>query len=871
MRNVFYHWALLLALPLIAISCIFLPEPFSSPPSDELVFVRVNSVSARMLTKASLLAGVESRSSGAIVAAYDADTGLLECVIDADGHSGMNLHAGHRYDFYALGNLNYIHRNSGEAHNLREALGDAFPCSEAALEAFVYRLDGGSVSSSPWRREDSADVASLGIPYSSVLRSLTPEAIAAAGGLSFTDCRHLFAKVSLIVDHGAMDRGEESARDWFRNVSLCVRQAHCRLLPFSCSEVRAESSQDILGAPTDDITACFDYDGSMLDGTNVEYTLYVPENAQGLLLPGNDDPSGKTPYGLLAAGRESRSELCTFVELAGEVSSSAGGYGGAVYYRFFLGSDPCRDFSVLGGYEYRVTLSLRPETVFGGEWKVSSTLDDRRILRLFSDSARTAELSVTQPLAVSIGDGSRVFVSCDDGQGNDIFLRSTFSGAGWTPSGLDDVGLGASFWTPSDDDTKWFASCGLSASWQPLSRSLLFRVEDVTAFAAHRGERRELKVHILPGDASCTRSFFIELSDCTSETAGDFRYEILPTYSGNNSYLTFTKTGSNESMLTEASVHVDGNNMGSCFVFDGTSFSLGKLSEGGHTVELDIRFGSETYRVHLLSEIVPVPKVSVSFGLRSLLLTCWKNVRNADGRPYVAARRSSGRIWVEFTPNGRYDDVNYSFSGAAGMVNSQNRNTFDITPTAFGEYAFRVTFSLGRSVHVVTVPYIVYESVVFRAVEEHGALVLLSNNVSVGWETLDNSTLSTTYASVRWQLALTLLCSDNTRVSGHWGPFTDSSASVGDGSRHLRSFHDEFKSLRQSFENGHRLQDADRLEGTMSFRVTFSSPFLLADVTGTTFADFSGVVSAESETPSAHELLRHWGEHQSRFYGYRNR
>ena len=187
----------------------------------------------------------------------------------------------------------------------------------------------------------------------------------------------------------------------------------------------------------------------------------------------------------------------------------------------------------------------------------------------------------------------------------------------------------------------------------------------------------------------------------------------------------------------------------------------------------------------------------------------------------------------------------------------------------FGEGEILLDLALGESVCTVSVPYVSYEEVVFRAAEEHGWLVLVTNNVSVGWDSFVNAYTGTLHAGVVWSLRLTLRCADGSSVSGSWGPFSDVSASVADGSRHVRDFHDEFRSLRHSFESGHRLQDAERLEGRMTFRVTFGSRFYLANVSGATFADFSGMVEGECTTPSAHPLLQHWGANSSRFYGFR--
>jgi len=869
MRNVSHHWALLLALPLMVMSCVFLPESEPACP-DGHVYVKVNPVVVPSMTKVSLLSDVESRSSGAIVAAYDCETGSLEGVVDVEEGTGLVLMQGRRYDFFLLGNLNYIHRPTGEVCNLRRALGNDFPGFLSEFESFDYRLDGGNVGISSWRRERSSDVASLGIPYSAVRRSLTPEEILSEGGLSFPGCRYLFAKVCLTVDHAGLDHGDASALEWFRNVSLSVRQANLRVWPFSEVPFRAESSSDICGFSGEGLGACFDYDASMVNGTRVQYTLYIPENDQGVLLEGNHDPSRKCPEGLEGAGKGERADLCTFVEFVGSVSPQAGGYGGDVRYRFYLGADAVQDFSVLGGRLYDVTLRLGAQGVFGAEWKVASSLVEHRVLQLFSDAAHTAELTGSDFVSLGIGQPERVYVRCDDGEGRDVFLQSTFTGESWQAGGLDDVGLRCSFWEPGEEDGAWLRSCGVQAVWDLSQRALVFSVVNVEAFALHCGERRTLTVSALPGDGRCCRTFVLSLADCSSGSLMGYELSSPSVYYGDYSVLTVLEETLHLGSGYEMGLRLDDVSLGD-FSLPCPSLSLGILTEGVHVLDVELRYGAERECASLLVEVCPVPEVSVWFGLKSLSLTCWKDVRDSAGEPYVVSRLSKGRIWVEFHPQGRFDSVDYLFAGGCGTLSSSSGAVLEVSPVSFGESAFRVVFALGNSLRTVTVPYLVYEPVVFRAVEDHSFLVLLTNSVSVGWQSLESSWVGPLTADVRWSLALTLACADGARVSGSWGPFVDRGASVGDGSRHVRSFHDEFRDLRNSFEQGHRLQDADHLEGTMSFSVNFGSQYYLADVTGATFADFSGVVDAESVTPSAHPLLRHWHDNQSRFYGYRNR
>lgn len=854
------------ALLLAVVSCLggALLEERSCP--EGYVEVKLGDCGVNPLTKGTLLAGCEDASSGAFVAVYRSDTGVFECAKDVAPGVTFLLREGFEYDFFLLGNLNYIRQDNGQVSNLRAALGDDFPEHRSELVGFDYMLDGGNVGSSIWRRESSADIVSYGIPYSGFRMGVTAEELKAEGELTFSDVSYLFAKVEVTVDHSQLDYGIDAAEDWFRNMTLSVRQANGRLYPFSSSAPAAKSSADIVGGVSDPMDTCFDYEASMVNGSQVTYVLYLPANVQGVLLEGNMDPSRKTPEGLEGAGEGEKAGLCSFVEFTGAVSVVPGGFRGDLRYRFFLGLDSCSDFSVLPGRSYHVSLVLSVEGVFGAVWKVSGSLVDQRVLRLFRDGSRAQELPYGGTLSLCAGRAAEAFVRCDDGSGRDLMYSSSFDGIGWTPRGLDDFGLRCSFWDVSDGDAVWLSECGIVAAWDRARRCLVFTVDDEALFAGHVGERRLLEVYGVPGDGGCWRSFTLELVDFASVSAGGYRFVVKPSYVGTSSVLRHERDGMLPASAEEVSVSVDGAYLGDYGLLSDGDIDLGVLSEGVHEIGIEVvGVGGE----QLLAEVCAVPAVSVTFGRRSLQTTCWKKVRDADGRPYVVHRRSWGRIWVDFQPQGRYESMAVRMTGGAGSLYSVSGTVADINSSGIGEGEILLDFSLGDSVCTVSVPYVSYEEVVFRAAEEHGWLVLINNNVSVGWESFENSVTGTLYASVRWALRLTLRCSDGSSVSGRWGPFTDTSVTVADGSRHLRNFHDEFKTLRQSFESGHRLQDADRLEGEMSFRVSFGSRYYLANVSGSTFADFSGMVEAVCETSSAHPLLQHWGANSSWFYGLR--
>ena len=152
-----------------------------------------------------------------------------------------------RCDFYILGNLNAVHKTQqGRFVNLMEALGEGFPVDEAALESLVYRLDGGDLNGD-WRCERFEEVAVCGIPYMHVKKNVdTAEQLAQGQGIPGSDqCRRLFSKVTVHIDHAAFDGGGADP-GIFVNSRLYLRQANARLQPFSETPQKAGAPEDIL-------------------------------------------------------------------------------------------------------------------------------------------------------------------------------------------------------------------------------------------------------------------------------------------------------------------------------------------------------------------------------------------------------------------------------------------------------------------------------------------------------------------------------------------------------------------------------------------------------------------------------------------------
>ncbi|MBO4465710.1 MAG: DUF4906 domain-containing protein [Bacteroidales bacterium] len=126
--------------------------------------------------------------------------------------------------------------------------------------------------------------------------------------------------------------------------------------------------------------------------------FYIPENCQGVLLPGNSDPWEKVPSNIPAAKRT----LCTYLHIEGEWTT--GGAVADLSFNLMLGADNCTDFNVTRNSSVTITLSLSDSGTCRSSWKVDmDNLDDDRVLA-FSNSQQVLmqESGWTQiPLTVS--------------------------------------------------------------------------------------------------------------------------------------------------------------------------------------------------------------------------------------------------------------------------------------------------------------------------------------------------------------------------------------------------------------------------------------------------------------------------------------
>ena len=474
-------------------------------PSEELVSV-----------KGSILEGAETVHSGATVYAYLVEGGatIIDDIVTVEGasvqgpgHSAsasevkLRLRQGKIYDIYVVGNAWYIDKSTGERKNWANMMGADMPMDfESGLKTAVHRFDG-SDAGSGYRHETMAEVKACGLPYSGKKTGITATQ---NGTVSIEDCRFLFAKVNLTVDHTGLDGNLDA--NYFKNTSVSVKQANGSLSVFSATNKMTSSS--------DAVTA--DGDPSMTNAHKETYTFYVPENMQGNLLT-TDDPALKN---LDNPALSSCKGLLTYLEFKGTVNPSNAyaaqvGYTGDFLYRFCLGTDTCRNFDVVGGKSYDITLNFTVSSLFNpeAEWKVSSeSFSDGRVIDVTKDAAFADPLGATF-VAVRKNRGNTIYLYVNKegstGGANAILGKSLVSDpASYSAADLTDCAVHIS---PSA--ATLLADYGISASYDKTTGALAFSVGNAAKFDALRAGTGQVDVTVtlLPSkEGTKTRTFTVK-------------------------------------------------------------------------------------------------------------------------------------------------------------------------------------------------------------------------------------------------------------------------------------------------------------------------------------------------------------------------
>lgn len=298
---------------------------------------------------------IESKITDVTLASYDSEGDLLSALYFKDDLSGMSLYLSSKQsnNIYALVNM-------GD-------LTGAFPMSEDQVQDIEYRLD------------SYDEVAVKGIPMCGVMKGCSyvkdkPLTIAV---------ERLFAKLNVRILHTGLSGSSSSTIYAYTlcNKSMYLRQANRRLLPFSDGGSAAMTGVDVMSeSDYNPNLADYDaYEGSLGPGSwgpgmgyvqDTTIVLYVPENNQGVLLPGNSDPLSKIADNIADLDGKAYDKLCTYLEFNANKPSRGEGYGGDITYRCYLGEDNVSDFSIRRNTRYDVTMNFTDEGFHLDNWKV---------------------------------------------------------------------------------------------------------------------------------------------------------------------------------------------------------------------------------------------------------------------------------------------------------------------------------------------------------------------------------------------------------------------------------------------------------------------------------------------------------------------
>lgn len=221
----------------------------------------------------------------------------------------------------------------------------------------------------PPRRE--VDLAALSLPAGDIrLAGGLPMACRTPDFVPSADCqrlvltfRRLYARLVVRIDKGDLGLLQVG--------SVRLRQAACCVHPFGDTDAQF-CAVPSAGADATALFADGDYatpeDLSRLNAGD-SLVLYVPENRQGTLLPGNEDPSLRTPDAL-----GDKAGYCTYLELSASGGDSPLLTGDALC-RIYLGCNAADNFDVPGNTHLALTLFLTGRLLEPGwGWRIDSRL-----------------------------------------------------------------------------------------------------------------------------------------------------------------------------------------------------------------------------------------------------------------------------------------------------------------------------------------------------------------------------------------------------------------------------------------------------------------------------------------------------------------
>ena len=286
----------------------------------------------------------------------------------------------------------------------------------AGVEYTFYALANCGEVHAPAAKSDLSVISIEPSQMAMCLREGVSHAFSAGSGSLEISLTRLFARCRLTFDN-ALENCD------YRITSVRVLQQAVSISPFAVSKAVGTTVDGDSAGPSD--IAALNSGGCAV--------FYVPENCQGTLLPDNDDPWEKTPENL----PESVRRLCTYLHIEGEWTT--GGASADLSLNLMLGSDSCKDFSVIRNTSIDINLTLSDSGVLKSSWKVEmDNFEDGRVLA-FGNSEHTVLQGpgwTLIPLTVSPAD--MAFSASFDGdetpileakvEGGKVYVKSIYDG-----------------------------------------------------------------------------------------------------------------------------------------------------------------------------------------------------------------------------------------------------------------------------------------------------------------------------------------------------------------------------------------------------------------------------------------------------------
>ena len=348
----------MMILLFVLYSCINEPEEKRADSYQCMMEIRL-SVSGDELcssTRSILPEGtIDTRLTDVTLASYDSQGRLVNAIYydDIDAPIVMPISKNMPIDIYAVANMGDMSKR--------------FPVDESEVSGMTYVL--GSY----------VEVVLDGIPMCGVSR----DCIYKGNETVNVDLERLFAKVNVRILHTELEGSEPggSVAKTLANKSIYLRQANRRMMPFAATGSRAETTGDLLSisdfnsnlADLDKFTGQLDEDELEVGLAYIQDTtivLYVPENAQGCLLPENNDPFYKVAGSISGIDGKPYDKLCTYVEFNAAKPNKGDGYYGDLTYRCYLGENNVSDFSVRRNSTYELTMTFTDAGFVLDNWKV---------------------------------------------------------------------------------------------------------------------------------------------------------------------------------------------------------------------------------------------------------------------------------------------------------------------------------------------------------------------------------------------------------------------------------------------------------------------------------------------------------------------